>query len=221
MWWGLLGLVVGEVAGALLAGAVSLVVGDGGEAVVTLAGELGLWTGMVGGCVLAVRRYGSGSLRRDLGIGARWVDLGWGPLVTVTGFVVTAVLGELFVGSRLAGSNTGLITGGSQGVVGKVVIAAVVSIGAPVVEEIFFRGLLRTALSARLGPVGGSLAQAGFFGLAHVNPANGLGNVEVVVVITAFGMALGMAAHLTRRLAAGMIGHSLYNLLVTVVAFTR
>ena len=92
--------------------------------------------------------------------------------------------------------------------------------GAPVFEELFFRGLVRTALATRLGPIGAVFAQAGLFGLAHLNVTSGLGNIEVVAVIGAFGVVLGMAAHLTGRLAPGMIGHGLYNLLVTVSILT-
>src|SRR5262249_11986410 len=48
-----------------------------------LIGELGLWAGLFGACVLAVRRYGSGSLR-DLGlVKLRGGDVGIGVLAAI------------------------------------------------------------------------------------------------------------------------------------------
>lgn len=187
---------------------------------ITLIGEVGIWGGMLGACLLVSRKYGTGSLRRDFLLRFRPVDLAWGPLATVAGLVVTALVSQAFTGTRLAGSNTQIISGSGHTTVGAVLITIIVSAGAPVFEELFFRGLVRTALAARLGPLGAVGAQAVLFGLAHLNPVTGLGNVEVVVVIAAFGAVLGMVAHLTGRLAPGMIGHGLYNLLVTVVLFT-
>lgn len=221
VWWALLGLAVGELAGGLLGSIVAAITGDSpSSAPVTLAGEVGLWSGMLSACLVVVRTYGSGSLRRDLRLHFRPVDLAWGPLVTVAGLVATAVLSQPFHGTRLSGSNTSLIDGQTHNTAGFAVIAVIVSLGAPLFEELFFRGLVRTALAARLGPIKAVLAQAGLFGLAHLNPATGLGNVEVVVVIAAFGIVLGMAAHLTGRLGPGMIGHGLYNLLVTIAILT-
>ncbi|WP_262323202.1 CPBP family intramembrane glutamic endopeptidase [Acidiferrimicrobium sp. IK] len=221
-WWALLGLAIGEVAGGVIGALAGAVTGAGStSALVVLAGELGLWAGMLGACIFVARRYGTGSLRRDFGARFRPADLGWGPLVTVAGLVATAVLSHAFVGTRLSGSNTQLIDGQTHNTAGFAVIAVIVSVGAPIFEELFFRGLVRAALSSRLGPIGAVFAQAGLFGLAHLNPTSGLGNVEVVVVIGAFGVLLGLAAQLTGRLAAGMIGHGLYNLLVTVAILTR
>jgi membrane protease YdiL (CAAX protease family) len=221
VWWALLGLAVGEVAGGILAAIAAAVTGDSTGAAVTLTGEIGLWGGMLGACLFVTRRYGTGSLRRDFGLGWRPVDVGWGPLVTVSGLILTAVLSQPFAGTRLSGSNTQLIDGQIHNTAGFAVIAVIVSVGAPVFEELFFRGLVRAALTARLGPIGAVFAQAGLFGLAHVNPTTGLGNVEVVVIIGAFGVLLGLVAHLTGRLGAGMVGHGLYNLLVTVSVLTR
>lgn len=219
-WWALLGLAVGEVVAGILVAIAAAVTGSSTGAGVTLIGEIGIWGGMLGACLLVSRKYGTASLRRDFLLRFRPVDLAWGPLATVAGLVVTALVSQAFTGTRLAGSNTQIISGSGHTTVGAVLITLVVSAGAPLFEELFFRGLVRTALAARLGPLGAVAAQAVLFGLAHLNPVTGLGNVEVVVVIAAFGAVLGMVAHLTGRLAPGMIGHGLYNLLVTVVLLT-
>jgi hypothetical protein len=213
--------VAGEIVGGILATVVALATGSSTtSAPVTLAGEVGLWAGMIGACILVSRRYGTGSLRRDYTFGFKAPDLGIGPLAAIAAFVAASVIGVFFVHTSLHGSNTQIITGQKHNQAGFAVVAVVAALGAPFFEELFFRGLLRTALAARLGAVGAIFAQAGLFGLSHYQPGNGLGNVQVIVVIAAVGLVLGFTAHLTRRLGAGMIGHCLFNLVAVVAILT-
>ena len=216
VWWALLGLLAGEVVGSVLAGAVGAAVGALTGAAAILAGEIGLWAGMATTAVLVSRRFGTGSLARDYGLRFRPADLGWGVLAALGGFVLEGVLGVAFAGTRFHGSNTQLITGEKGHTAGFVVIAVVVSIGAPLFEELFFRGLIRTALRTRYGPGWAAVGSGTLFGLAHASVGNGMGNVEVVVVIAAFGIVLALVANLTGRLAAGMVGHALFNLIATI-----
>jgi membrane protease YdiL (CAAX protease family) len=215
-WWALLGLALGEIVGSIFAEVAAVFTGSDTGAVATLAGEIGLWAGMFGAVVYVSRRFGTGSLARDYTFGFRRVDLAWGPLIAFTGLVVEGVLGQAFAGSKLAGTNTQLITGQKGNTVGFAIITVIVSVGAPFFEELFFRGLLRTALRSAIGPTWAAIAQGCLFGLAHVNPTTGLGNVEVVAIIGSLGIILGLFANFTGRLAAGMIGHSLFNLLATI-----
>ena len=221
VWWALLGLVAGEVIGGVLAQLGVAVTGSDTSALTTLLGEVGLWAGMLAAVVVVSRERGTGSLRRDYGLAVRPVDLGWGVVVAVAGLVLSGVLGSLFAGSRLAGSNTQLITGQRHNGAGTAVVTLIVSLGAPFVEELFFRGLVRTALATRFRPGWAVVLQGGLFGLAHANPATGLGNVEVVVVIGAFGVVLGLVATRLGRLGAGMVGHGLFNLVVAASVLTR
>ncbi|MGH9095111.1 MAG: lysostaphin resistance A-like protein, partial [Acidimicrobiales bacterium] len=122
--------------------------------------------------------------------------------------------------TSLHGTNTQIITGQRNNHAGFAVVAVIAAVGAPFFEELFFRGLLRTALAARLGAVGAVFAQAALFGLSHYQPTNGLGNVQVVVAIAAVGLVLGFTAHITRRLGAGMIGHCLFNLVAVIAILT-
>jgi membrane protease YdiL (CAAX protease family) len=216
-WWALLGLVAGELVGAVLAGIVGVITGNTSSAGVTLVGELGLWGGMISACLLVSHRYGTGSLRRDYTLGFRPGDIWTGVCIAVGGTVLSAVASGIFAGSRFAGSNTQLITGQKDNGVGFAIVTLIVALGAPFFEELFFRGLIRTALAARLGPGRAVVAQGLLFGLAHYEPSNGWGNVAVIVVIAGLGMILGYAAMQTRRLGAGMVGHSLFNLITTIV----
>jgi membrane protease YdiL (CAAX protease family) len=217
-WWALVGLGVGEVVGGILAGIAAAITGSSTtSAGVTLLGEIGLWGGMIGACVVVSRQYGTSSLRRDFTLGFRVRDIGPGVVVALAGTVLSAAASSAFAGSRFAGSNTQIISGEKGNGVGFVIVTLIVALGAPFFEELFFRGLIHTALATRLGPVRAIVAQGLLFGLAHYEPSNGYGNVSVIVTIAALGMILGYAAYRTGRLGAGMVGHGLFNLVAAIV----
>ncbi|MGH9207760.1 MAG: CPBP family glutamic-type intramembrane protease, partial [Acidimicrobiales bacterium] len=117
-----------------------------------VAGLLGLWVGLLGGPLLATHQKGSGSLRTDFGLSIKpWPDV---PIGVVAGLVSQYVLLTLFylplrplvphLNQRLS-QPAHQLTGGATGT-GLVVVALLVCVGAPLVEEIFFRGLLLRAL---------------------------------------------------------------------------
>jgi membrane protease YdiL (CAAX protease family) len=220
LWWALLGLAVGEVVGSALA----LGVGSAMGAPVTaagpeLAGEIGLWAGMLGAVLMASRLYGQRSLRGDFGFALRPVDLAIGLGAAVTGLALVQVVGAVFAGTRFAGSNTQILSNQRGHPVGIVVVTVLVAVGAPVFEELFFRGLIRTALASKFGSHGAVWGQAVLFGLAHLGEAQGLGNVSVVFSLVMLGAVLGYTAMLTRRLGGGMIAHGLFNLTAVLVVF--
>jgi membrane protease YdiL (CAAX protease family) len=133
----------------------------------------------------------------------------------VASFFVAAVIGGLFAHTRYHGSNTQILTGQKSSTTGLIVVALIAAVGAPIFEELFFRGFLRTALASRLGS-GAILAQAILFGLAHYQTGLGWQNLSIVVAITGLGLVLGYTAQRTGRLAAGMLAHGLFNLVVTL-----
>jgi membrane protease YdiL (CAAX protease family) len=216
-WIALAGLAGGEVVGGLLA-AGGMVASNSSStgAIPTLLGEIGLWAGMLGAVVVTSRTYGTGSLRRDFTLGFRTKDLLFGVAAAIIGTVVVDLIGVAFAGTSLSGTNTQILTGQKGNSVGFVIVSLIAAVGAPFFEELFFRGLLRTALASRLGPIGAIWAQAALFGLAHFEPTNGLGNVSIMVAIGAFGLVLGYTAHFSRRLGAGMVAHSLFNIVAVV-----
>lgn len=205
-------LVAGAIVGSLLASVVAAISGSTTGAGTTLVGEFGLWSGMTGAAVVVSRRFGTRSLSDDFGFRIGWKDIWPGLVALVAGLIVTNVIGLAFSGTRFAGSNTQLITGQKHDGLGFAIITVVVAIGAPFFEELFFRGVLRVALTARLGSHGAVWGQAILFGLAHYQPGSGLGNVSIMVIVGSLGVVLGYAARATKRLGPGMIAHGLYNL---------
>ena len=217
VWWAVLGLLVGEVLGSILAAIAAAGTGSARGPVATLVGELGLWAGMLGACLLVSRHYGTGSLTRDYTLGFRPRDLLFGLGAAIAGLVAAQVVSAAFAGTSLHGTNTQILSGERGNGVGFAVVTLIAAIGAPFFEELFFRGLLRTALAARLGPVGAIWVQAIIFGALHYGGAGyGLANVSVVLAIAAFGVILGYTARLTGRLGAGMVAHCLFNLAAAV-----
>jgi membrane protease YdiL (CAAX protease family) len=98
-----------------------------------------------------------------------------------------------------------------------VILALFICIGSPIVEELFFRGLLLRSLLGRFAPLGRtvgpllSIAMTGIvFGLVHFEALQFLG-------LAGFGAALSVLAWRTGRLGPGVVAHATFNL-ATVVA---
>lgn len=215
---GLLGVVLGS-ALAVAGGSLGRLLAPGEVAVRLVLGQFGLWAGLLAVCWVASRRYGTGRVARDFGVRFRLSDLplGFGAAFAGRILLVLLVLPLLALDRRLVGSNTGLFSALRQDRAALITLALFASVGAPLVEELFFRGLLLRALEPRIGGIGAVLAQALLFGLAHANPASGLQNVSVVGSTALLGVLLGLLARHYRRLGPGMATHCFFNLW-TVVA---
>jgi membrane protease YdiL (CAAX protease family) len=222
----LLGLVVGLALSSLLS---ALWLAVSGDKELDLAGQalsqVGLWAGMVGAVVVASRRKGTGSLADDFGFRIRWSDLALGAMVAVAvqllvlpalSYLLRPLLGR----PEVSGPVRDLMDQ-SKGPAFLGLVASV-AIGAPVVEELFFRGLLLRSLQRRL-PDGAAVAlSAVAFGLAHGSSLPADAVVLVIVSLTVFGAVLAALAIRTGRLGPGMVAHALFNLVtILYLAATR
>ncbi len=201
----------GIVLAALLGTIAVLVTGDSNSPALLVASFVGLWIPLVAAALMASRLFGTGSPRRDLGLAIEPGDLGWGVVVGVVGLVAATGVqaGLTWVLPQLVGTNTNFVQEQARSAVGAIVVSLSTCIGAPIVEELFFRGLLQRALH-RLG-IAAVFVQALVFGMIHVTPEQGLGNVSIVVGVGTFGLVLGLAARRFGRLGPTMIGHTLFN----------
>ena len=222
--WGLGDALVGFVAGLMLSTLVaSAWLGVTGETDLDLAGrgvsQLGLWTGLAGAALLASRRKGAGRMAVDFGLGMRGFDVIIGVLVGVAGQVVLVnaiafVLSPLIGDPDVSGPVTDLVrdtTG--PGVVGVVLFTVV---GAAVVEELFYRGLLLRSLQRRIPTFAAVPVSALLFGVSHLQPLTAAGLVLVITSLTAFGAVLAVLAVRTGRLGSAIWAHGAFNA-VTVV----
>jgi len=160
-------------------------------------------------------------LRRDTGgvawlstVAARatWSDLGWGVLVWFGAILAQAVVFGLVDSSGIPISdNTGALGDESTGVDLVVITAIAAVVVAPVVEEFVFRGVVLRALVARIGVARGVAVQGVLFGAAHIDPAAGVGNIGLALVLSGVGMVFGAAVVRFERLGPAIVAHAVFN----------
>ncbi|MEW6155584.1 MAG: CPBP family glutamic-type intramembrane protease [Actinomycetota bacterium] len=217
-FYGLGGFVVGLIVGSALALAADLA--GLPPIAVLLLNLAGLWSGLLGACWLASRRYGSGRLARDYGLKFTGKDFSWGLLMSIAArFAGALVLVPFLLGpEELVGTNQGVYGEVRDSAASFLVFAAIAIAGAPLVEELFFRGLLLRSLTTAVGAAAAIALQALLFGLAHYSPLLGLANFSVIAVIAAAGVVFGITAR-WRRVSTSVAAHGFFNLVAVIGAF--
>jgi membrane protease YdiL (CAAX protease family) len=210
---GLLGLVAlgGGILASVAISVVLLLLGAP-EAVGFLGGAAGLYGTLVLYCRSVSRRYGTGSLAVDLGLSGRWLDLAWGVLTWMGALVaeVLVVIALQLLGFPLGSNTEGISdTTDEPGLFATVAFVAIIV--APIVEELFFRGLLLRSFESRFHPYAAILLQGALFGLIHLQPGLGSGNVTLFFALAAVGSAFGFAAQRSGRLGPAIVGHLVFN----------
>lgn len=188
-------------------------------AYVALVATIGYGPSVVWG-IHVRRRWGAGRIAA-VGWRFRWSDLGWGPLTWLVAIVTQLAMSALvlLVGIPVATNvDGGLDIATDRAYVVATLVTAVVA--APVVEELVFRGLVLRGLLSVMGPILAIGVQGIMFGLAHVDPVRGWGNVGLAIVLTGVGVAFGGAAYLLRRLGPSVIGHAIFNAVVLTLVLT-
>ncbi len=91
-------------------------------------------------------------------------------------------------------------------------------VGAPIVEELFFRGLVQSVLTHHLGTTPAIVVQAMLFGLAHFELGMTFNQAAVRCgTVMVLGLVNGCLRANTGRLGTGMVAHATYNSIVTLV----
>lgn len=179
---------------------------------------VGAWAAFLVALVLASRRFGTGRPAADLGWSFRWADLVGIPLGVATQFVLVPALywplrelwPDTFDPTKLEERAKELAD--SAGGFDTVLLIAIVVVGAPLVEELVYRGLVQRSMSAALGAASGLLLTAGLFSLIHFAP------IEYPGLFLA-GLVFGGCVTLTGRLGPAIVTHAAFNAagLVTVL----
>lgn len=185
-----------------------------------LLSQAGLWAGLLGACVFASRRWGTGRLRDDYGLRVVGSDVGRGLLLSVVARLVGGVLLAVVVAAApgLGGSgNTEVFRLAEGDRPALLTLAVLAVVGAPLVEETFFRGLLLRALRRRLAAAPAVVLQALAFAVVHSDPSAGRRSVGVVLVVGVAGLVLGAAAERWGRLGPSLWTHAFFNLVPVVV----
>lgn len=166
------------------------------------------------------RRWGSRRLT-SLGWRFRWSDLGWGPLTWLAAVGTQLVLASLVLVFDIPLSSN-VDSASDLDADRAYLVATLVTavIAAPVIEELVFRGLVLRGLLSRMGPAPAIMAQGVLFGLAHVDPVRGVGNIGLALVLSGVGVAFGVGAYLARRLGPTVIAHAIFNGVVMVIVLS-
>jgi membrane protease YdiL (CAAX protease family) len=221
-WPGVVALVA-LVAGGASAGLAFAAVGLG-DAIGfdTLAGELvfsslGLYSGLLLACWGIQRRWGTpAGFRVDFGIEHREGDWWRGLLASLAARGMAGVLAVILVllinglndsSYELSGTDDGI----GWATVG--VFAVIALVFAPLVEELFFRGVILRSLETVLPGWLAIGVQGAVFGLAHGTVDRGVANLFVIIPIGVTGMVLGWLARRYQRLGPGIAAHAWFNLL--------
>jgi membrane protease YdiL (CAAX protease family) len=206
---------------------------------------VGLWIGLVGAVLCArwiyqnsssgeapgeldgdtAHRSYLGQLCADYGVALRPIDI---PIGIVVGLLAQYVLTPIFelpllpfvahLYTRLDAPADTL----TKGITGArfVILGVFVCLGSPLVEELYFRGLILRSLLGKTAPLGRkvsvSLSVIGtgvFFGLVHFEPLE-------LLALAGFGMVLSLLAFGTGRLGPGFIAHVTFNT-ATFIALAR
>lgn len=171
------------------------------------------WLPMLAALVWLGRRAGDGNFAADYGLSFRPIDLIGIPIGIATQLAILPLLymplesiwpatfGDDDIEKRARE------LWGDPSSVGMALLILVVVVGAPLVEELVYRGLLQGTLGRRLTQWRGWLAMALvalFFALIHFSPVEYPGLFLV-------GLVLGACALRTGRLGMGIVTHAAFN----------
>lgn len=201
-------------AGNLL-GAVPVQVFDGGGAQLGItAGMVGAtvvtWAALVVGAWMASNQFGTSRPLDDYALRARPADLLGIPLGVATQLVLVPGLywplrelwPDTFSSSKLEDNVRDLVDHTRGG--GWLVVGLVVLIGAPLVEELVYRGMIHGALVRRLNHPVAVLLSSALFAVIHFRPVEFPG-------LFVIGAVLAVCFSVTRRLGLGIVTHLAFN----------
>ena len=208
--WGIGSAVMSIVAAIVLglAAAIPLLLLDAPLPVTALVGTVVPWIGLAGWPLIVTRLRGNGP-RIDLGIRLTWSDVGWGVIAGVVGLILAGIVavvtqaiagdfssaaGEIAVELREAGPFWALL-----------VFAIMVMVGAPIVEELAFRGMLYNSLRKRgVGAVWTIAITTVAFSAFHFEPVR-------FFLLLPIGVVYGWVRWKTGSLGASMVAHGVNN----------
>lgn len=221
LWYAALGLAVGLVGGSLALLVVHGVTGTPVDESDELAlgwvaiAQMGLWIGLLGAPLVASYAHGRGPAhdfglritRRDVLIGAAWgalTQLVIIPLIYLPFFWLTDVSSE-----ELGEPARGL-TDRATDPVGVVLLVLIVGLGAPIIEEIFYRGLLQRSLIRRFGIWPAVIVTSVLFAFMH-------GQLLQLPALAVFGFVAAVLAVRSGRLGSPIAAHVVFNMITVAL----
>lgn len=190
-----------------------------------LGGYVLMWVPLLGAVLLA--RFAVPAPRGSapvFGLAFRPIDLLWGLAAGLLLRIVVSVLEVVVYGSLPATASGGAPTGSALIVISFIVAVLAATVIAPVVEELFFRGLLLRSVRGSMPGRAAWIAvviSAAMFASLHVVVASGPSEALVTGVGTFLvGLGAGTAAVLTGRLGPAIVTHIVFNASLLVLGVT-
>lgn len=185
---------------------------------VLFVGQLLAWGTFLIGLTLASNRDGSGRFVDDYQLRWRPIDILGAPIGALTQLVALPLVylpleriwEDTFNEDKLSENAKDLVDRASGGSL--VLLVVMVCVGAPIVEELVYRGLLQGSFAARFNHVPAWLVTAAIFALIHFRP------VEYPGLFVA-GLMFGACALSTGRLGMAIAGHVGFNVTGLLLAF--
>ena len=168
------------------------------------------WIVLLVALVLASRRFGTGDVVADYAVRFRPVDLVGVPVGVVTQLALIPLLyaplralwPDTFSTEKLeeraqdlADRATGLST---------VLLVVIVVVGAPIVEELVYRGLLQRSMATAVGATPALVFTSVWFSLIHFSP------IEYPGLFLA-GLVFGAGVVITKRIGPAIVTHAAFN----------
>ena len=177
---------------------------------VVLASLIGVWVGFIGAPLVAVRLGGQ---RRRLGFSFRWIDTAGIGVGVASQLLIALAYRPFLKHIKDFSGPVHKLTGSSHGA-GLWVIVILTVIGAPIAEDLFFRGLLLRGLEGAMvggkamtymvSSVGAVVIDGALFGAAHFELVQFAG-------LAIFGVVLATVFRLTGRLGMSIVSHATFN----------
>ena len=172
--------------------------------------QLLAWSVFIVAMEVASDRNGSGNFVNDYQVRFSPVDVLGIPVGVLTQLVVLPLIYKpleriwegTFTDDKLSENAKDLVDHASGG--GMVLLVLMVCVGAPIVEELVYRGLLQGSFAARFNNVPAWLAASAIFALIHFRPVEYPG-------LLAIGLVCGYCAMSTGRLGMAMVCHAGFN----------
>jgi membrane protease YdiL (CAAX protease family) len=153
-----------------------------------------------------------------VGFRFRWSDLGWGPLIWFAALLSQVLVAAVVLAAGVpTSSNTDGVGELSADRSYVIALAVTAVVAAPLVEELVFRGVVLRSLLSWAAPIPAIVLQGVLFGVAHVDPVRGSGNVGLAAILSGVGIALGAGAYLLRRIGPTVVAHAIFNGVVLAI----
>jgi membrane protease YdiL (CAAX protease family) len=219
--WGLGDAALGLVIGFVAVGIALAIAGVSPDEDLTFGafvlGQTALWAGLLGVPIWASRRKGAANLDADFGFDIRWRDAWLGvPIGLLSQFILVPLVylpAYWLVDTDDLDRPAREVADTAQGWE-YLLLALVLVVGAPIIEELFFRGLVLRALLRRMGRYWALGGSALVFGLSHFQALQ----LPALLVV---GVVFGVLALRTGRLGPSIWAHGAFNaVLVAILAFS-